>query len=653
MQPLLSVVALLTALLAGCSGAAPVDVSVGMKPDQALATMKKVADWQMANPSKHNVRGWEQSAFYAGMMALYDVSKEKTYLDTMLAMGRKNEWQLGKSIYNADDQAVGQTYCELYLIEKEPQMIAPTREQFDSILQNPKVGTFTRTAANPPGRWSWCDALFMAPPVWVRLYAATGDKRYLDFMDREWWATTELLYDPAEQLFYRDSRFITMKSKNGKKIFWARGNGWVYAGLVRVLDDLPPDHPSRPRYVKLFREMTEAIVKVQQPEGLWRPSLLDPEAVPDGETSGSGFFVYGLAWGINHGILDASEYGPKVRRGWAALVEKVHPDGKLGSVQGGGDRPAPARADQTEVFGTGAFLLAGSEVYQYLNKESASVAADSTRPATWCRFVPERKDDFAWENDLVAFRTYGPAIKSTKGTEDSGIDCWLKRVNYPIIDKWYAGEQKGAGYHRDHGEGNDPYHVGGSRGCGGLAIWKNGKMFTAGPYQTWKIISREPEKSVFELSYDYQVEGEKIHEIKRITIELGKRLFRAESTFDKDGRPVALDIAIGITTHNGKAKATFNRQQGWIACWEKIEGYGLGTGVVIAPSRVSQMRELKSSKPDESHALLLTRTDAAGKVTYYAGYGWEKARAITTPEKWQAYLTQFAATLQQTSGAGH
>lgn len=650
-----------------------------LKPTPVLGIMKKVADWQIAHPSKHDPAGWEQGVYYTGVMALYDVSKDQTYLNEMLEMGRKNNWQLGRrhKPYHADDHTVGQTYLKLYEIKKDAQMIAPTRERFDSILLNPKQQPFSRTANNPQDRWSWCDALFMAPAAWAQLAAATGDRHYLDFMDREWWATTKLLYDPEEKLFYRDWRYLDKKSANGKKIFWSRGNGWVYGGLVRVLEYLPKDHPSRPRYLKLYQEMTDAIVATQQADGLWRPSLLDPTAVPDGETSGSGLFVYGLAWGINQGLLDASKYLPAASRGWTAMVGKVHDDGKLGAVQPIGDSPAHLTDDSTEVYGPGTFLLAGSEIYKHLTQKTKaplvsvesltpvtvapptpvqapqSVATQpattdpaTTRPATWARFVPERLDDFAWENDLIAFRAYGPAIKTTKGTEDSGIDCWLKRVPYPIIDKWYALDKKGLPYHTDHGEGNDPYHVGATRGCGGLGIWQDGQMITSGPYKTWKIISREPQKTIFELTYDYNVAGAKIEEVKRITIELGQRLFRAESTFTRDGRPAALDIAIGITTHNGKAKPTFDPKHGWMSCWEKLEGYGLGTGVAIAPARVALMREVKSQKPDESHALLLTRTDGAGQVAYYAGYGWEKAGQINTPEKWTAYLNQFAASLK-------
>jgi hypothetical protein len=279
---------------------------------------------------------------------------------------------------------------------------------------------------------------------------------------------------------------------------------------------------------------------------------------------------------------------------------------------------------------------------------AAPAPASTPAASTWARFVPERLDDFAWENDLIAFRAYGPAIrppgKASPDSEDSGIDCWCKRVPYPIIDKWYAGDPRGVSYHQDHGEGNDLYKVGSSRGCGGTAIWKNGRMWLGGPYKTWKIVSRERQKTIFELTYDYDVDGEKFQEVKRITIELGQRLFRSESAFTRDGKPAVLDIAIGIATHGGKARPTFNAAQGWMSCWENIEGNGLGTGVVIAPSRIVEMREDKPPGGGEIHALLLTRTDADGKVTHFAGFGWQKAGVITTPELWQEYLADFSTT---------
>ena len=303
-----------------------------------------------------------------------------------------------------------------------------------------------------------------------------------------------------------------------------------------------------------------------------------------------------------------------------------------------------ARLEVWDIAGNGAFtppIWLQSDTFA-ANALDVKIEASETMaaPATFARFVPERKDDFAWENDLVAFRTYGPALRDS--LEDSGIDCWLKRVPYPIIDKWYKGEQNGVSYHQDHGEGYDAYAVGSSRGCGGDGIWKNGKLHISNTFKQWKLISQTPKKSVFELTYDYDVDGAKIQEVKRITIELGQRLFESESTFTQDGKPVVLDIGIGVTTHGGKATATLNAQQGWMACWEKIDGFGLGTGVKIAPEKVVEMREIKSADANLGHALLLTRSDANGQIKWLSGYGWEKAGTITTSEKWQSYLAQFS-----------
>ncbi len=265
-------------------------------------------------------------------------------------------------------------------------------------------------------------------------------------------------------------------------------------------------------------------------------------------------------------------------------------------------------------------------------------------PSTFCRYVPERADDFAWENDLTAFRTYGPALQH--GAENSGIDCWPKRVNYPIIDKWYRlDHDRHISYHKEHGEGYDNYHTGKSRGCGGTALWIDGKMVLSGVYKTWKILQCEREKSVFVLTYDYDLKGRRIHEVKTITIELGKRLFKSESVFTEGGMPADVDIAVGVTTHDQKGVCTLNRAAGYAGVWEIIDQQGLGTGVVMDARRITGMQEIKSAVPDESHALFLTHTDGEGKEVHYAGYGWEKAGVITTPERWNDYLGRFAADL--------
>ena len=271
----------------------------------------------------------------------------------------------------------------------------------------------------------------------------------------------------------------------------------------------------------------------------------------------------------------------------------------------------------------------------------ASACADTAAPRTFCRFVPERADDFAWENDKIAFRAYGPALRA--GTENGGVDCWLKRVDYPIIDKWYKKHVDGGTYHEDSGEGYDPYHVGASLGCGGIGLWIDGKLVTTETFTAHRIIKCEPEESIFELDFAWEHGGHQYKQTKRISIKLGDRLFHTVSTFWKDGELATdLPLAVGLTTHDGKAKASSDAKQGWLACWEEIDGSGLGTGIVMDPSAIAQYKLLKSDTPDEGHALFIANTDGKGQVSWWAGFGWERAGEIKTVGDWKKHLADFS-----------
>jgi unsaturated rhamnogalacturonyl hydrolase len=267
-----------------------------------------------------------------------------------------------------------------------PRCSAPTRARFDEILKNPPTVSLDFEVAAPGGgdppcqtRWCWSDALFMSPPTWAELSAAVGEPRYLQYADREFWATTEYLYDRQEHLYYRDSRFLHQRDEDGRKIFWSRGNGWVFAGIVHMLEALPPGHPSRARYETLLREMAAKLRTVQSPSGYWPVSLLAGDRHPTPETSGTAFFVYGLAWGVNHDVLDVKTYQDTIDRGWAALVRAVHPDGKLGWVQRVGYAPDQVSADDTQLYGVGAFLLAGGQIQDARKRVSARTARGVVR----------------------------------------------------------------------------------------------------------------------------------------------------------------------------------------------------------------------------------------------------------------------------------
>ncbi|MBB5057922.1 rhamnogalacturonyl hydrolase YesR [Granulicella aggregans] len=318
------------------------------------AAMRKVGDWELHRATIYFNQDWTFAALYAGYSAAAKTLPDAGYYEAMLAMGAKFDWKLGPRLSHADDQAIGQTYLDLYEQEREANRITPTKEQFDALM---------KTADDPAKPvWWWCDALFMAPPVWGRLYKATGERSYLDYMDHEWWITSSLLYDPQEHLYFRDATFLQKHEANGKKLFWSRGNGWVMAGIARVLDEMPADYPTRSKYIAQYREMAARIASLQGADGLWRPGLLDADAYKLPEVSGSAFFVYAMAWGINQSILDRRTYLPIVQKGWKGLVEHIYVDGRLGCIQPIGAAPGDFSASSSYVYGVGAYLLAGSEV---------------------------------------------------------------------------------------------------------------------------------------------------------------------------------------------------------------------------------------------------------------------------------------------------
>jgi rhamnogalacturonyl hydrolase YesR len=330
--------------------------------------MKKVADWQTDSIRdqgwRHPERDWTMGALYTGLMAFAHVSHDSAYYYFMKNVGNKFDWQIiqGPNRFFADNYCVGQMYCGMYQIYHDPQMIADLKVLADTLIARPHTESLEWKNHINLREWAWCDGLFMGPPTLAMLADVTHEKKYMDLVDSLWWKTTDYLYDPKEHLYYRDSRYFNKKEKNGKKVFWSRGNGWVMGGLVRVLENMPDNYYDRPRWIKLYRNMAKTIASLQQPDGTWHASLLDPKSYPIKETSGSGFYCYALAWGINHHLLDSKKYAPVVWKSWDALVSCVHPNGMLGYAQPIGADPQEVTGNDTEVYAVGAFLLAGSEV---------------------------------------------------------------------------------------------------------------------------------------------------------------------------------------------------------------------------------------------------------------------------------------------------
>lgn len=341
--------------------------------------MKRVADWQIANPNKeaeHDDLDWTHAALYMGMLDWAELAEKEegdaSYYQWLVRIGRRNHFQVGKWMYHADFIAVGQPFIDLYIKYGNKKMIAPVMARANWVVENPAETALELDYGKPEtlDRWSWCDALFMAPPVYAKLYALTKDKKYLDFLNKEYKATYDYLYDKEENLFYRDCRYFTKREANGKKVFWGRGNGWVLGGLAEILQALPQDEPSRAFYQDLFVTLATRVAGLQGEDGYWHASLLDPASYPSPETSATGFVVYALAYGVNEGLLDEATFRPVIEKGWKALVNAVEADGKLGYVQPIGADPRKVTRDMTEVYGVGAFLLSGCQLYKMAVRSS-------------------------------------------------------------------------------------------------------------------------------------------------------------------------------------------------------------------------------------------------------------------------------------------
>ncbi len=341
---------------------------------EALAAAEYVASAQIAsmthNPIPLSTGGaldhlssnWVSAAFYVGAARLARVSEDPATLRFLTMVAEHYNYSVrgarsGVTMLNADDIAIGDLYQELYSRRGQEGTILPLRQRLDW-----QVPHLARPGDSGPLIWWWCDALFMAPPVLARMSAISGDPKYLAAADREWRRTAERLWVPEDRLFLRDERFKGKTEANGKPIYWSRGNAWVFAGLARWLESMPADHASRAFYVERFKVLAGRLAELQRADGLWAASLLAPDAYPEPETSGSAFHVYGLAWGINHGLLDRKTYLPHVQKGWAALNRQVLPSGLLGAAQKTGDQPVRTSRDETGPYASGAYLLAALEI---------------------------------------------------------------------------------------------------------------------------------------------------------------------------------------------------------------------------------------------------------------------------------------------------
>ncbi len=313
---------------------------------------------------------WTRAVYYEGLMALYKIHPKKEYYDYALDWSQKHNWDMMRGTFtrNADNQACGQTYLDLYEIDgkKHPERIKYVKMSMDSMI-----------ASGKSDDWWWIDALQMGMPIFTKLGRITGDKKYFD-KNYEMYAFTKYkhggngLYNPKDKLWWRDKSFVPpYKEPNGEDCYWSRGNGWVVAALARTLQDTPKSDPHYKEYLQDYKDLLSALVPIQREDGFWNVSLHDPTNFGGKEMTGTALFVYGMAYGINNNLIDKKTYLPVLTKAWTAIVkDSVQPNGFLGWVQGTGKEPKDGqplsvnKEPDFEDYGLGCLLLAASEVYQ-------------------------------------------------------------------------------------------------------------------------------------------------------------------------------------------------------------------------------------------------------------------------------------------------
>lgn len=355
------------------------NIICAQESEAVLAKINLVNHYWQAN-NKPQVRAfWDHAAYHTGNMEIYQLTKNEAYRKYSEDWAIYNNWMGAKStdqsqwkyqygegddyVLFGDWQICFQTYIDLYNIQPDEQKIARAKEV---------MGYQINTDKN--NYWWWADGLYMVMPVMTKLYKLTGNKKFLEKLHEYLTYSNSIMYDKKAKLYYRDAKYVypEHKSSNGGKDFWARGDGWVFAGLAKVLKDLPKNDPHRKDYLKIYKGMAMAIINSQQKGGYWTRSMLDPQHAPGPETSGTAFFTYGLFWGINNGILKERRFLLSAKLGWNYLTQtSLQKDGRVGFVQPIGEKAIPGQivdAKSTANFGVGAFLLAGCEYYRFLTK---------------------------------------------------------------------------------------------------------------------------------------------------------------------------------------------------------------------------------------------------------------------------------------------
>ncbi len=487
------------------------------------------------------------------------------------------------------------------------------------------------------------DIAFAVTPYLLYSGLKSGNQEYIDMATNETLELFKILKDNKTGLVHQARGFTgtgVISEDN-----WSRGNGWGAFALATLVRDLPESHPKRKEVVALGKQFFTTVLTYQNKEGLWYQEMTDPTSYV--ETSGSGLLLYGIGIMLEKGLID-SKYMSNFKLGLSGFTSYIGSDGSVSNACFSCLNPGKGTKEDYKkqawayndhhAFGPVVLAFAqaakmGIDKITPLKKMGLYSIIDSPYvPRTYV--TSARGRDVAWENDRMAYRVFGPVVRAKVG---SGVDIWAKKVNYPILDKWYKLNADGKDYHTDRGEGCDFYDMGKLRGCGGIAIWIDGKPYIAETYDTYRIVKNQNDKIAVEIEYKtWNVPEMKLEEKKLIEMELGTNFYKVTSTLKSD-IDRELTVAIGVTTF-GKQAIYKNEKSAVLSVWEQlnpVQGY-MGTAVLANPKNFVGYA---SYKGDE---FILIKVKTNVPFSYYTGAGWDKSKYFKQKIDWENYVQKEA-----------
>lgn len=615
---------------------------IGVAKQKVVVSTRQVADVALKKGiQKSDIKGYEGSLLLQGMcelaLAAGDTQLRREAEEILRQFGT-GEIRGGGSFISYEAGGSGAAFLAYNGTKMLRQQVVEAAKKMMIQQSRSSEGLMVPSWISKEKDQVFIDMAFAVTPY--LLYSGLLEQRsdYIDMAVEETVELFRILHDAETGLIHQGRGFVE-KGRTSDDC-WSRGNGWGAVGLGALATDLPRNHKNRKEVETLIRQFYASVVKYQDAQGMWHQEMTDPTSYP--ETSGTGLLLYGMGKAIEAKIL-GGKYLAAYKKGLRGLAAYVAEDGSVGNAcwsclcpkQGTKEdyKNHPTYLNDDHAFGP--VVLAYAQALRLgiksIDMEKPMGSAITQKlPRCYVRFVPERSEDIAWENDRVAFRVYSRLVNEKVG---SGIDLWTKSVGHSVIDGWYALNDQGLDYHSDRGEGYDFYVVGRMRGCGGTGIWKNGHLYTSEPYANYRILRNDEDGLAFTLTYQpYKAGDVTIYEQKIIRMVCGTNFYQVEQTIETSDGSDAM-LAVGLTTY-GKAQLQREKSRGLLSSKEHISDKDgdIGTMVVANPT---QLQGFETAGQDE---LAIIRVHSGQPVTYYVGAGWSGDPRFAPFGKWDEQI---------------